>query len=268
MRRIGIDELKQLQIEILNVVHEFCVENNINYFLDCGTLIGAIRHKGYIPWDDDIDVGMLRVEYEKFVRLFNTNVRNKRYKLLCVEIDDTYSYAFGKVIDTETVLYEPDKQGKKIAVNVDVFPYDNASNDNTKVKLHYKKRDFWRALNIAHSQRNDVEKGFLRALAFNTLHLLTIPFSKNYFARKMSNNAQRYNHSETGRVGNFTGYTVMICDKDVFSSYIDWEFERKKYKIPIGYDKWLKASYGDYMRIPPPEKRQSTHHFEAYYVNH
>ena len=265
MREIKIDELKKIQIEILEHVHDFCVDNRIDYFLDCGTLIGAIRHHGYIPWDDDIDIGMLRPAYEKFAESFNRF--NKRYKFLSLETDSDYSLAHGKVVDTRTVLYEPNKEGRKLAVNIDVFVYDNAPIEQKLIEKQYKNRNFLRACNIARVQGNDVEKGVKRAIGFAVLHFLTRLFPKTYFARKMSENAQKYNKTETGQVGNFTSYSTIVCTKDVFDSFIDCEYEGKIYKIPIGYDKWLRTFYGDYMKLPPEEKRISTHHFEAYYLD-
>ena len=112
-----------------------------------------------------------------------------------------------------------------------------------------------------------MEKGTKRAIGFAILHFLTKPFPKTYFAKKMSENAQKYNGSETGQVGNFTSYDTIVCSKDVFDSFIDWEYEGKLYKVPVGYDKWLRVFYGDYMKLPPEEKRISTHHFEAYYLD-
>lgn len=264
MKPINTDELKQIQVKILETVHDFCLKNEINYWLDCGTLLGAVRHKGYIPWDDDIDIGMLRPDYDKFAVLFNE--KNNRYKFLCVEQERAYCYAHGKVVDTTTVLYEPNHKGRKLAVNIDVFVYDNAPIDKKAMNWQYKKRNFFRACNIAHSQENDVEKGIIRAVCFKILHYLTMPFPKAYFARKMSENAQRYNGTETGLVGNFTSYSVIVCEKDIFDSFIDWEYEGKLYKIPIGFDKWLRMFYGNYMQLPPENKRKSTHCFEAYHL--
>ena len=114
-KKITKEEMKKIQINILDDVSKFCDENNIKYWIDCGTLLGAIRHKGYIPWDDDIDIGMLREDYDKFIKLYNS--KKSKYKLKCIELDKTYEYPFGKVIDTDTILYEPDEKGIKIAIN-------------------------------------------------------------------------------------------------------------------------------------------------------
>lgn len=265
MKTIDSAELKRLQLNILDITASFCEKNGINYWLDSGTLIGAVRHKGYIPWDDDIDIGMLRDDYEKFSQSFNK--LNNKYKFVCVENDDQYCLPFGKVLDTSTVLYEPDFSGRKMAVYIDVFVFDNAPEDDRIVTKMYKKRDFLRACNIAHTQKHDYEKGIKRSLAFHVLHLVTKPFPTNFFAKKMSENAQKYHDVETGLVGNFTAYSPVVCNKKVFDRFIESEFEGKKYKIPVGYDEWLRTFYGDYMKLPPEEKRISTHKYVAYYID-
>ena len=117
LRRIEQDELKKIQIEILNVVSTFCEKNDIRYWIDCGTLLGAIRHKGYIPWDDDIDIGMLRPDYDRFMQLFNQE--NERYKFYSIENNTKFLCPHGKVLDTSTILYEPNKKGNKLSVNID-----------------------------------------------------------------------------------------------------------------------------------------------------
>ena len=128
MKQLDINELRAIQLEILDYVAKFCDEHEIKYWLDGGNLIGAIRHKGYIPWDDDVDVGMLRADYEKFMLMFNEN--NTRYRFTCYELNRSFYLPSGKVTDTETVLYEPDEKGIKTAVYVDIFVYDNAPDDD------------------------------------------------------------------------------------------------------------------------------------------
>ena len=143
---------------MFDTVHEFCIKNDIQYWLDSGTLLGAIRHGGYLPWDDDIDIGMLRPDYEKFRRMFNEE--NTRYHFACVEDDgDDFCYAFGKVLDTNTILYEPDRNGKKIAVNIDVFVYDNAPDDEKKLSRMFRMRNLYRGCNVARTQKTDYMPG-------------------------------------------------------------------------------------------------------------
>ena len=265
MRELTTQELRQIQLEILDVVAKFCDDNQITYWIDCGTLLGAIRHKGYIPWDDDIDVGMLRPDYDKFIKLFNA--QNTRYKFHCPEIDPKFFCAFGKVYDTQTFLYE-EAYGRKInyAIDIDIFPYDNAPDDDNLVREMYIKRDYYyrrystriRPI-MTRFKGNVVKKIFVYAFRF-ALKLLP----KNYFLRKIIANSKSYASQDTKRVGNFTCAAKIACDKRVFDSFIEVEFEGRKYKAMAGYDEWLRAFYGDYMQLPPVEKRVNPHKLHAF----
>ncbi|MBQ8445584.1 MAG: LicD family protein, partial [Opitutales bacterium] len=125
MREITHEELKQIQLGILDKVHEFCEKNGITYFLSSGTLIGAVRHKGYIPWDDDLDLYMPRADYDKFIKLFSAN-SPENTKLLSLETDKKYQYPFAKVIDDRTEMVETAVgESFKIGVYIDVFPVDS-----------------------------------------------------------------------------------------------------------------------------------------------
>ena len=266
MKEININELKKIQVEILDYIDKFCKKNKINYWIDCGTLLGAIRHSGYIPWDDDIDIGMLRDDYDKFLRLFNNE--DSKYKLLAVENNNDYYFAFGKVVDTNTVLFEPDEEtGIKTGVYIDVFVYDNAPDDDKLVKEMYDKRDYYNKFRIAQLypslyDKTSFKKRIMRF--FLNLYLKFLP--KNYYTKKCIQNSKKYIYNNTKRVGNFTSDAKIICDKHIFNSFIPVTFENKKYPAPVGYDEWLKAFYGDYMKLPPKEKQVSNHKFKAYYI--
>ena len=150
MKELSISELKTYQIKLLSIVNDFCNKNKIKYWLTCGTLLGAVRHKGYIPWDDDLDIGMLREDYEKFLALFNDSY--SRYRVKSIENDNAFPYPYAKILDLKTVLYEPDYNGNKLSVNIDLFVYDIAPNDQKSTIKLYKKRDRLRRL---HNIRNN-----------------------------------------------------------------------------------------------------------------
>lgn len=264
MRRMTSEELKARQIEILDVVAEYCDRNGIKYWIDCGTLLGAIRHGGYIPWDDDIDLGMLREDYNRFLAEFNKS--NERYKAYSIENSRSFPYPFIKVLDLDTVLYEPDRQGNKLNVNIDIFVYDNAPEDDRKVAKMYRKRDMYQILRCV-AVRSKPRGGFFRRCAVYVVRAMFRCLPTGFFDRKIINNSKKYNSVPTKRVGDFTAYSYMTCDKEAVASCIEAEFEGKKYKIPVGYDRWLRAFYGDYMQLPPEEGRVSHHVFEAYYID-
>ncbi|MBQ7155793.1 MAG: LicD family protein [Synergistaceae bacterium] len=270
MRQIGIDELRKIQLEILDVVMKFCEEHDILCFLDGGTLLGAVRHKGYIPWDDDIDVGMLRPDYNKFMKLFNEN--NTRYKFWSLENDPECIQPFGKVFDTSTEYYEPDRRtGNKSAVNIDIWPMDNAPDDDRALKKMFCRQYILRNLHagrflpmFAHPNGNIFRKivAYSVRIPMNLIPVSVIP--KNYFARKILKNAMIYSSVSTRRVGSFMGFHELAMDRAKFEKFTYAEFEGGKYKIPSGYDEWLTKLYGDYMKLPPESKRKTHHHFEAF----
>ena len=266
MKEIDLNELRKIQVKILDDINSFCQKNKINYWIDCGTLLGAIRHKGYIPWDDDIDIGMLRKDYDKFLELYNK--KKSRYKLLAIENDKEYNFQFGKVIDSNTVLWEPDPEtGVKSGVYVDVFVYDNAPDDDKKVQEMYNKRDKYNKLRNAQLYPDMYDKSSFKKRImrfFLNIYLKFLP--KNYYSKKCIKNSKRYMNEDTKRVGNFTSNAKICVDKKIFNKFVEVEFEKKKYKAPVGYDTWLKAFYGDYMKLPPKEKRVSLHKFKAYYI--
>ena len=261
MKQLNKEEVKVYQLGILNMVVEFCEKNKIQYWLDCGTLLGAIRHKGYIPWDDDIDIGMFRPDFDRLMHTFNQE--NSRYKFICNELDKECVYPYGKVLDTDTILYEPNEKGITSCINIDVFVYDNAPDDALECKKMYDRRDRYSMLNALQNRMigtHSVVKDIVKSVGFVALKF----YPKGYFARKVVCNSKIYADVSTKSVGNFTSASKIVCEKEIFSSFIKVPFEGKEYNAPIGYDKWLTAFYGDYMQLPCEEERVSHHMYKAY----
>ena len=139
MKEIGIEELKRIQIGILKHLDAFCNENNLKYFMCGGTLLGAVRHKGFIPWDDDIDIMMKREDYDKLIELYPKN-DNSNFKLFSYELDKSFPYPFAKMDDFRTIFEEEINDSYKIGVNIDIFPIDYITED----ELH-EFMDSWRS---------------------------------------------------------------------------------------------------------------------------
>lgn len=258
MKVITIDELKSIQLDLLQKTADFCENNGLRYFLCGGTLIGAIRHKGYIPWDDDIDIAMPRPDYDRFVRTFNQPGNYCQVENLDTNPD--YSYAFAKVYDNRTVLKELHYLGN-IGVYIDVFPADGVKDASQihKIKLLRK---------FLNTKRANYYKRTVSKMAINTFgKLLLLPFSAHQIAKWIDNECRRYafgSMPKAGVIANPFGPGEMV-DKSVFDSDVFAEFEGRKYRVPVGYDTWLRSIYGDYMQLPPEEDRVTHHTFEAWW---
>ena len=142
MNEINLEELKAIQVEILDEVHRFCEANGIKYFLSSGTLIGAVRHKGYIPWDDDIDLYMLRSDYEDFLKEFNKKEEN--YRVVSLRTDKKCTIAYAKVERLGTVLIEDVDHPMEQGVNIDIFPVDGVPDDVNARKKYFSRIDRYR----------------------------------------------------------------------------------------------------------------------------
>ena len=258
MKAITSDELKLIQLDLLQKIADFCESHGLRYFLCGGTLIGAIRHKGYIPWDDDIDIAMPRQDYDQFVKTFNQP--GNYCQVVNLDTNSDYAYSFAKVFDNRTILKELHYQGD-IGVYVDLFPADGVKDAGQIYKIQMLRK-------FLHTKRANYYKRKISKKIINTIgKLLLLPFSAHQIARWMDNEARKYafcSLPKAGVIANPFGPGEMV-DKSVFASDIYQEFEGRKYRIPIGYDTWLRSIYGDYMQLPPEEDRVTHHTFEAWW---
>ncbi len=263
---LSLEELKKYQIGILDAVASFCDRNGINYFLSGGTLLGAVRHKGYIPWDDDIDICMMREDFERFIRVFNAS--DERYQVYSIENNPQFLREYGKVLDTHTLLYEPDENGQKLCVNIDLFIMDSAPSDDRIVKQMYDRRDALRRKKILREQSKYQRVTGLHSLWYYIRGIFLRMVPERYYVTQLVKNAKHFSDSTSEYVGDFCGIYHGLprtkVKRSIFSEATLLEFEGKQYQAPVGYDTWLTALYGDYMTLPPEKKRVSHHSFVAY----
>ena len=258
---MDLDTLRTCELGILDSIHNFCTENRIKYWLDKGSLLGAVRHHGFIPWDDDIDIGMLRTDYDRFADSFRDAAG--RYRFVSVKEDKNCYYPYGKVLDQQTVLIEDQKYST--CVNVDVNVYDTAPDTHALALRQFKRRDYFRKMSALQRETSDAWAHQIgrpvKWLRRSCLRLLP----PDFFLKKMIKNARKYEGKQTGRVGNFLEYGTCVIDETVFSETMLCAFEKKDYPIPKRYDELLTQYYGDYLTLPPLEEQKTHHRFSAVY---
>lgn len=278
MKELSDSEIKQKNLELLKYITNFCEENHINYILSDGTLLGAVRHNGFIPWDIDIDISMLRSDYEQFLSVWNDN---KDYAVISHEKNSNYLLPFAKFVDLHTVCYEHGIKSFKGGIWIDIFPLDAVPDEKKLAEKYFKK------LCVAFD-KYVVQKNISQNLhGFNyILHKIYYSFSLKYKdlffflknTKKCLNEivelAQKYNGSETKNVNNNvlifrkgSPYRKFGYPKECTTDFIYHKFESLTCRIPKNYDALLKCYYNNYMTLPPKEKQVDTHGIVCYEVD-
>lgn len=273
MKEVTLEERKKILLDVLVYIDDVCREHDINYSLASGTLLGAIRHKGFIPWDDDIDIMLLRKDYNKLLNILS---KQSDYTLITIH-SKNYYLPFAKLCDKNTVLYEsvhPYVEG--LGVFVDIFPVDNLGNSVTESKAFkndcYKKYLRSKALlpkvyYYSPSLLKKVVKFFLYTPRYIINKLLGNNFSN--FLISFDKKIRKKEHMDCAYVGFVISVygDGSILNKDIYNDYIYVQFEGKNFKVIKEYDAYLKGLYKDYMKLPP-EETQVTHHVNvAYWIN-
>lgn len=263
MRRLSNKEVQSIQLNILKGIVEFCNENNLRFYLIYGSLLGAVRHNGFIPWDDDIDIAMSRPDYEKFLHTFN--VSHKQYKVESFRINKYVPYFYAKVQDINTLVVPRSNHGHQIGVSVDVFPIDGASSNSIIQWIHFRLFEVIRLLYNFKTKVFKKEKSLGRnlLLSLGKLFAFWIPFGLLVRVLDSINRLYSFEKSEYVTVCASTDKRISY-DKKEFEKVVFIEFEGIPMPCPVGYDLLLKSMYKDYMKLPEPNKRVSHHQIEAF----
>lgn len=269
MKKItDIEEIKRIQLDILSALDSFCRKNNIQYTIIDGTLLGAVRHKGYIPWDDDIDVAMDRKNYEVFIKTF-PDVYNKNYKLISLERSIKWDRAYACMYDDRTQLEYYQNNSYTPGVLIDIFPVDEVPDNELQWKRLKRMIAFYGKLSALKSMTTyRVSKSSLKNTIALLFRFLLKPISKRRIAIWLDKLAKSYNNKgyhygyETafGGVGSIKRFKLID-----FQETIDYQFEDRIVKGLKNADSILTDTYGDYMQLPPLEQRVTHHSFDAYW---
>lgn len=260
------NECKQIQLSILQQIDDICKSNHLNYYIAYGSLLGAVRHKGFIPWDDDIDIIMPRDDYRKFLNLVKKrqSVIDDRFYL--IDLDKAgYYYPFAKMVDNRTVAKMEDNLTEH-GIWVDIFPIDGLPDNNITAKLHINLCLFLRAIVISMTTDflgSDLGGKMLMKKVLNRLAKVVGMQRVTRFEEKVM---QKYSDRKTKYVAClFSPYGQKEkVEASVLFKTTMLSFEGIDFQAPANWDEFLSRIYGNYMELPPEEKRRA-HRIVAWY---
>ena len=248
---------QKILLKTLKVFDEFCKKHSITYFLGYGTLIGVVRHKGFIPWDDDIDIVIPRPEYEKLEKIIETEEIPQGYHFDSLK-ERTYVYPFMKFCYSSSLAKEAKlcEKYNQSPIWLDLFPLDGVPEHTLKRTLLFKTnlflRNFMFTAMVDLKQMRGLQK--ILTLCLRPLAQIITPHRIGVLINTLS---QRYPYTSTGYVGNvvwcYVPYEAMNIDS--FRDAIDGEFEDLVFPIPKEFDYILTQRFGSYMKLPPKEKQ-------------
>ncbi|MBQ6198616.1 MAG: LicD family protein [Bacteroidales bacterium] len=259
MKQLTPPEIKESLLSILNSVTLFCQKNNIQYYLAWGTLIGAVRHKGFIPWDDDIDIWMPRSDYNRFIELYD----NQIFHFRSMQTEEDFPLCFGKVCDERFSAI--DEYDKDFGLYVDIFPLDGLPTDLTDAKKHInrirRQEVLWSSQVLTRRMPISIKlpaKKILKIIGARLIH----PFvSVKKIREKLTLLCEKYKWEDSV---NIIDYSVnCVFNKGMFVPSDERVFEGYTYFVPGDYDSILRMYYGNYMEIPP-ESERINHGIKAY----
>ena len=240
----------------LEAIDQVCREHGLRYYLWAGTMLGAVRHKGFIPWDDDMDICMPRPDYEQLIAHWREWLPEP-YEVISPETDPTYPYPFAKIEDASTtVLERPDFKFLE-GVYIDVFPIDGAPADENERESHFKRYKVWRHLLFLRG-RDPFKHGHGPRSWFPWL--LHKAWSLAELQEKVKEYMTKYPYDESEYVCDYDDGLKGVIEKRLLGTPQTYPFEDKQFLGVEHYDEYLSNKYGDYMQLPPKEK-QIQHHF-------
>lgn len=272
------DKIKRVELELLKNFIDVCDKLELEYFAVGGTLLGAIRHGGFIPWDDDIDIGMMRKDYEIFKKEAQRLLPNHIF-VQCLETEKSCPFNFIKLRDSNTTFIESSISNLNInhGIYIDIFPYDEYPEDYCKQKrVDLKKIILTKSISRIFNHNSNTEKKTPFSKLTDIISFVLYPNIKNSLYKREKLYTE-YNKSDSKLIINYNGAWGKreIAEKVWFKNLKIVPFEDVKLKIPVEYDLYLKKMYGDYMTFPPKEKQISHHYTKVidvekpytYYIN-
>ena len=250
---MDLKEMQQIELGIMKVVHQLCEKHKLTYYLGFGTMLGAVRHGGFIPWDDDIDIMMPREDYERFLKIAATELESP-FKLKCPGNTKPYLYDFAKVEDTRTKIVETvySYVDTDNCIYIDIFPLDGCPSSALLRKLHLKHVELWQQLLAMYYSDSDKPRSAWKNVI--------IKFVKKHFHQDVLNQhiqklMKKYPFSSSPYAGYYEGKIHELVPKNFWGTPARIKFEEEAFWGVEKAEEYLTALYGDYMKLPPEDER-------------
>lgn len=262
-----VKKMQKIVFRIMCDIDDFCRENNIRYYLSGGTCLGAIRHKGFIPWDDDGDLMMPRPDYERFLELFPENCE-KKYFVGSLKTDPAWQRPFSRICDVNSRITPRRFTEETMGVFVDIFPIDGLPDGRIRQKCHYK------YIKVLNALRNTSVRTAFREqegyrLIKNMAQLITNRIGPRWFAEKIDKVAAGYPFSSSAEVAAILAihyWDKETIKRELMETSVGAAFEGREFPIPVGYKQYLKNLYGDYMIIPKDAEENGYTHLDGWII--
>lgn len=270
-RELSIQETQAISLEILKTISDICEEQSLRYFLVYGTLIGAIRQQGYIPWDDDVDIMMPRPDYDRLLIYLSLHISDyPNLKIFNRESCPEYPYMITRISDDRFVLEMSNEKPFGMGVFIDIYPYDGLGNTRKEALTYGLKGDRLSSLCYQATRKHfaiETTTSLPRRMLKFPVFLFARLCGKDFFQKKLEALAHMREYDSS----KYIGCVIWLSwgEKDIFlrewfDESVMMPFEKYMFRVPRDYDKILRHEYGDYMQLPPEAERIGHHYYNVY----